>query len=181
MTLTTAVEPLEAVVALDRLVALPEEVRLLGVRVHRAREGLLEPDEVCPALDRVDVVHVAVDARAVRLVVLEGDLDDRPLALLLEVHHLRVERRLVLVEVLHELAQAALVVMLGLLAAPLVLERDGEPGVQERELAAARLDDLEVELRFLEDLAGRAGRSSWCRSSCACRPASRGRPGSPRS
>ena len=64
-----------------------------------------------------------------------------------------VDDRLVLVQVRDELADAALVVELVALARlALVVQRDGDAAVQERELAQAVRQRVEAELDRLEDL-----------------------------
>ena len=70
----------------------------------------------------------------------------------LHVDRLLVDGRLVLVQVLDERDDAALVVELVALAVALVVERDDDAAVQERELAQALRERVEAELGGLEDL-----------------------------
>ena len=103
------------------------------------------------ALARVDVVGEGEDAFLVAVVVLQRHLDlDVPL-LALEVEDLRVDRRLVLVQVLDELDDAALVEERVGASVALVLDDDLEAAVQERELAEAVRQGVEGEGRLLED------------------------------
>ena len=86
-------------------------------------------------LDRVDVVGKGVDALAVTLVPLERDLDLEAIAGAVEVDDVGMDRRLGLVQGLHEGDDAAFVEeLVGLLLA-LVLDSDVETAIQERELA----------------------------------------------
>ena len=87
------------------------------------------------ALARVDVVGEGEHALLVAVVVLQRDLHlDVPL-LAFEVEDLGVDGRLVLVQVLDELDDAALVEEGVAAAVPLVLDDDLETLVEERELA----------------------------------------------
>src|SRR6185295_1464651 len=69
-----------------------------------------------------------------------------------EEEHLRMDRRLVLVEVLDELDDAALVEKGVAAAVPLVLDDDLEPLVEEGELAEPVRERVEGEGGLLEDL-----------------------------
>ena len=151
-------ESFETVVAGHRLPVLPEQVVFLAVAVDGPGQCLFEAGQVGAALDRVDVVRVGVDARAVRVVVLKCDLDRRAVSLTIEVHDLLVKHGAVLVHELHELAQPALVAELALLACPVVGHDDREPRVQERELPTPRPHYLEIELGLFEDLGVRQER-----------------------
>src|SRR5262249_492230 len=86
------------------------------------------------------------------LVVLESDLDLDVAPTALEVQHLGMHRRLVLVDVLDELTDAPGVVEADLLFVSLVLELDLEPLVEEGELAQPVGENVEAEGRDLEDL-----------------------------
>src|SRR5262249_53673239 len=111
-----------------------------------------EPREMRAALARVDVVREGEHILLVALVVLERDLDLDIAAAALEVEHLRVHRRLVLIDVLDELEDAARVVEGLLLLVPLVLDLDPETLVEEGELPETVREDVEAEARDLEDL-----------------------------
>jgi len=63
-----------------------------------------------------------------------------------------VERRLRLVEELHELPDPALVAERPLAVLALVVEADRDPGVEEGEFAQPRLQRREDEVRRLEDV-----------------------------
>src|SRR5207253_4228401 len=111
-----------------------------------------EPGEVRPTLARVDVVREREDALLVAVVVLQRDLDLDVALLPLEEQHFRVDRRLVLVEVLDELDDAALVEEGVAPPIALVLNDDLEAPVEERQLAQAVRERVERERRLLEDL-----------------------------
>ena len=104
------------------------------------------------ALARVDVVREREDELLVPVVVLEGHLDLDVAAPALEGEHPGMHRRLVVVQVLDELADATGVVEGDLLLVPLVLELDLESLVQEGELAEPVREDVEGERGDLEDL-----------------------------
>src|SRR5204862_8257838 len=110
-----------------------------------------DPGEVRPALARVDVVRERDDALLIPVVVLQRDLDLGVTLLPLEEQHLRVDRRLVLVEVLDELDDAALVEEGVAPPVALVLDDDLEAPVEERQLAQAVRERVEGERRLLED------------------------------
>src|SRR5690349_5415680 len=105
------------------------------------------------ALAGVDVVGEGEHALLVAVVVLEGDLDLDVVLLPLEEEHLRVDRGLVLVQVLDELDDAALVEEGVAPPVALVLDDDLEALVEERELAQAVRERVEGEHGLLEDLA----------------------------
>ena len=95
-----------------------------------------------PALGRGDAVGVTVDALVVAGVPLDGDVERLVLlVLVLVVAHLAEQRFLRRVEVLHEVDDAALVLVRDplLLVRALVVEDDLQPAVQERH----RLQTLE--------------------------------------
>ena len=115
---------------------------LLGVALQRARQRGLESLEVSSAVPVVDGVGEREDRLGVSLVPLERDLD--PLLLrvalrvagafpdVLEVDDLVVDRLLGLVQQLDEGPDAPLVGEVVLLVGSLVVDRDCDPGVQER-------------------------------------------------
>ncbi len=123
-----------------------------AVGVQGPGEGGLEPGEVGPALDRVDVVGVGEDALGVGVVVLEGDLNRNPVALLVEEEHLVVKRGLVVIEVLDEALDPALVAELVAAVGPLVDEGDADVAIEEGQFAQALGQDVVVELLLPEDL-----------------------------
>ena len=106
-----------------------------------------EARQVRAALARVDVVREGEHALLVAVVVLERDLDLDVALLALEEQDLRVDRRLVLVEVLHELDDAALVEERVAASVALVLDDDLQPAIEERELAQAVRQRVEREVR----------------------------------
>src|SRR5207302_7400880 len=86
------------------------------------------------------------------VVPLQGDLDGLAVALVADEDRLVVERRAVLVDVLHERDDAALVAELVVFLAPLVVDGDVHAGVEEGELAEALRERLVVHFRDGEDL-----------------------------
>src|SRR3990170_1774404 len=144
-------EALAAVVAIEALPALHVLVPLCVV-VQRAGERGLEPDEMCAALDRVDVVHKRVDRLRVPVVPLERGLDLHAVDLLRQVDRRVVEWRLPAVDPLHVLGDASLELEDISAAVDRIRDHDSEALVQEREFAKPRRERLEVELRCFEDL-----------------------------
>ena len=152
-------EPLADVIAGQRLCVLLQQVVRVRVVVDRAGERRLEADQVGTAFARVDVVGECKDVFRIAVVVLEGDLKDQVILLDAEVDGL-VQRGLGLVQVLDERHDPALVpedLLLGRLLA-FVLERDRQALVQEGQLAQTLGQDVEAELRALEDLGVRLER-----------------------
>src|SRR5882757_6864245 len=92
--------------------------------VERARESGPEAGDVGPAVDGVDVVGEGEDVLRVRVVVLEGHLDERGAESLLAVDRPVVERLLVPVQVADEGDEATLEVEGTLAISALVDEGD---------------------------------------------------------
>src|SRR5439155_7833495 len=128
--------------------------KAVGLRVVRERTGQRrpEPGQVRAALARVDVVREREDALLVTVVVLKRHLDLGVAFLALEEQHLWVQRGLVLVQVLDELDDAALVQESVAPPVALVLDDDLQAPVQERQLAQPVAERVEREDRLLEDL-----------------------------
>jgi hypothetical protein len=127
--------------------------RSLTVVVQRPGEGRAEAGEVGAALVGVDVVREGVDGLAVGGGPLHRDLERGLGALGLEVDDVALHRVAGLVEMADEVLDAALVVVLDLLAvAAAVVERDHQAAGEERRLAEALRERLVVEVRLLEDL-----------------------------
>src|SRR6267378_3754026 len=124
---------------------------LLRVRRELAGERRAEAREVGAALTRVDVVGEGEHALLVAVVVLERDLDFNIALLALEKHDLRMNRCFVLIQVFHELDDAALEEERVAAAVVLVLDDDLQPAVQERQLAQPVRQRVERELGDLED------------------------------
>ena len=124
----------------------------LGVRRDPSGHGRAEACEVRAAFASVDVIGEREHALLVAVVVLERDLDLDVAARALEVQHLRMDGRLVLVQVLDELDDAALVEEgVGALVA-LVLDDDLEAAVEEGQLPQPVRERVEGERGLLEDL-----------------------------
>src|SRR4030095_3008774 len=111
----------------------------VGLRVVRQGAGQRRPEarEMRAALAGVDVVRERENAFLIAVVVLERGLNLDVALLALEEEHLWVERRLVLVQMLDELDDAALIEERVRAAVALVLDDDLQAPVQERELAQA--------------------------------------------
>ena len=149
-------EPLADVVAGDALLQILREVVFRRVGVDRAGQRRAEPRQVRAALVRVDVVGERVDRLGVAVVPLQRDLGVDAVLVAAHVDRLLVHRRLVLVQVRDERDDAAFVVELVALAVALVVERDEDAAVQERQLAQPLREDVEAEDRRLEHLRDRA-------------------------
>ena len=105
------------------------------------------------ALVRVDVVRERVHGRLVAVVPLHRDLDDAVLGLALEGDLRLVRGRAVLVDVPHVVGQAVLgVELVDAVLGALIDQRQPQAAREERHLALARLDHLEVDLGRLEDV-----------------------------
>ena len=133
------------------------QVALGRVGVDRAGQRGAEPGEVRAALVGVDVVGEREDQLGVAVVPLQRDLGvDAVACSPLHEDRLVVDVRLVLVQVLDERDDAALVLELVRLAVALVVDRDDDAAVQERQLAQALRQRVEAVLGRLEDLRRRA-------------------------
>ena len=146
-------QALADVLAREVRVLLLQEPLLAAVGVDRAGERRAEAGEVRAALVRVDVVREGEDGLLIRGVPLHRDLDRPVVGVVLEVDGLAVERVLVLVQVVDEVDDPALVVEGVLLAAgALVEELDLEAAGEERRLAHALGERRVVVGDLLEDL-----------------------------
>src|SRR5829696_3686143 len=142
------------VVAGKALLFLLEKALLPGVGVDRARERRPETGEVRAAFMRVDVVGEREDGVLEAAVPLHRDLDVPYLLLALEVEDCLVYGVLRLVDVLHEVPYAAIVLVSDVpVLFPLVQKPDLQALVQEGRLAEAAAQGVERELDGLgEDL-----------------------------
>ena len=111
-----------------------------------------KPGDVGAAVDRVDVVGEGEDVLGVRVVVLEGDLDDGVAFLALDVDRALGQDILVPVHVPDEGHQAAFEVERALAVVALVDERDPDALVEVGGLAQALGDRLERVVGLLEHL-----------------------------
>jgi hypothetical protein len=147
-------QPFADVVAADRRVLeVLGQVVLRRVGVDRAGHRGAEAREMRAALVRVDVVGERVDRLGVAVVPLQRDLGVDAVLLAAHVDRLVVDRVLVLIQVLHEGDDAPFVEELVRLAVgALVVDRDGDAGVEEGELAQALGERVEAEFGRLEDL-----------------------------
>src|SRR5688500_14919026 len=103
------------------------------------------------ALVRVDVVGERVNRLGVAVIPLQGDLRVDAFALAPHVDRLLVDGALVLVQMLDERDDAAVVLELVALRLALIVERDENAGVQKRELAKTLRERIEAELDGLEN------------------------------
>ncbi|KAF5040171.1 hypothetical protein DSECCO2_536300 [anaerobic digester metagenome] len=135
-----------------------EHVLLLGIIVHGPGQSGAQADHVGSALGGVDVVHERIDVLRVAVGVLHGQLDDDIVLLRHEVYRLLVQLGLVVVEVLHELDDAALEVEAVLASGDLVLERDYRGLVQVGQVLELLRQRVVLEQDRLEDgLVGHEG------------------------
>ena len=147
-------QALAHIVARDLRVLVLQQVVRLRVLVDRPRHRAAEPRQVRPAVGIVNRVRVAEHLVVVAVVVLQHHvhMDLHLLVrrlhrrLLAEGNRLGMNRRLALIELLHELLDPVLVKKLLPLAARLALveERDLQPAVQKRQLPQPLRDDLRL-------------------------------------
>ena len=152
-------QALAHVVACQPAFEILDQVGGLRVTADGLGERRAEAGQVRAAVNSVDVVGEREDLLVVSVVVLNRDLDRQVVALggvggLLEIHRLRVEHVLVLVKVLDEFGDAALVKELVLLLGVGALVDDGDldPLVEERLLAQPLGEFVEAEIGGREDL-----------------------------
>ena len=146
-------EALAHVFAGEVLLLLLEERLLARVVVDGAREGAAEAGEVGAALGRVDVVGEGEDGLVVGRVPLHRHLDLTVGRLVVEEDDRAVDRVLVAVDVLDEVAHAAFVLEGDALAlGALVGELDAQVLGEEGRLAQALREHAEVEVDLFEDV-----------------------------
>src|SRR5437588_9489674 len=105
------------------------------------------------AIDGVDVVGERVDVLGESLVVLERDLDGRPvLKGALYIYRLRMQHRMLTIQVPHERHDPAVEVEGRFARGPLIVEPDPERLVEIRGLAKPLRDGIEVEVDDGKDL-----------------------------
>ena len=125
----------------------------IGVGIHGAGERRAEAREVCAAFVRVDVVGERELNRVVAVVPLQRDLGVDAFTNAVHEHDLLVDHALVLVQVLDERHDAAVVVETVVLAAiAVILERDNEASIQKRQFAQALGECVEAVFGDLENL-----------------------------
>ena len=145
-------QPLAHVVAGERHLLLLQHPRFLGIVVQRARQRRAERGDVRAAVALGDVVGEGEDVLVIAVVPLERDLDRHVVAAAHHADRLGEQRLLGAIEVFDERGDPALVIELDrpLLLMPRVRQEQPDAGVQERELAIAVLELVEVELGDLE-------------------------------
>ena len=126
---------------------------LLDVIVQRARQRAAEARQVRAAIFLRNVVGVAVHALLVGVVPLDRHLDGDRAVLSAEPEHRLVNRCAGAVQILDEGLQAAFVLEDFRARFALIVELDAHAGVQERQLAQALGENVEMELDVREDLA----------------------------
>ena len=128
------------------------EIVLRRVGVDRARERRAESREMCAALVRVDVVRERIHRLRIAVVPLQRDLGVDAVLLAAHVDRLLVHCSLVLVQVLHERNDAAVVVEMVVLPVALIVEGDDDAPVQEGQFSQPLRQDVEAIDGGLEDL-----------------------------
>src|ERR1051326_7127648 len=127
-------------------VLLLHQLAVLGVLVDRLGQRAAESAEARAALDVGDRARVRKNLFVVAVVVVDRDLGHDAILLLVEVDRLGVDRVFVLAQVLDELGDAALELERLSLVVALVLERDVEARVEERQFAETVRHDVPLEL-----------------------------------
>ena len=146
-------ETLADVVAADvRVLQVLRQVVLGGVVVDRAGERGTETREVGAAFVGVDVVREGEHQLRVAVVPLQRDLGFDAVLGTAHEDRLVVDVGLVLVQVLDERDDAAVVLELVALAVTLVVERDQNAAVQKRQFTQALGERVEAVVGGLEDL-----------------------------
>ena len=145
----------DVVTADVRVLEILREIVLRRVGVDRARQGSAESRQVRAALMGVDVVGEREDQLRIAVVPLQGDLGVDAVLVALHEHRLVVDDRLVLVQMLDERDDAALVLELVALAVALVVDRDENAAVEEGELPESLGERVEAVFGRFEDLRDR--------------------------
>ena len=122
-----------------------EQVVIAGVGVDGASQGALEADEVGATFYRVDGIDERKDGLVVGVVVLHRHFEAHVVALPGDEDRLRVQHRLVLVEVGDERRDAALVMEVVPAAIALIFDGDAQPAIEEAEFPQASGQDVETE------------------------------------
>ena len=113
------------VLALEVLLHVLEQALVLPKLIDGSRQRGAEPGKVSAAIDGVDVVGKREDILRIAVVVLERELHVDVVAVAFRVDRRGVQHFFVLVEVLDEFGDAAVVMKLALFVAALVLKADG--------------------------------------------------------
>ena len=138
------------VLALERSVALFEDGRtglVAAVVVDGSGQRRLEARQVRAALGRVNVISKGINILREAIVILQGDFDGHAVLDALDIDRLGEKHLTALVQILHKLADTALVVENALLlhALALVAQHDLDALVEEGHLAHARFEDVVLE------------------------------------
>src|SRR4051794_10655590 len=139
------------VVAFERQLQFLQHAGFLDVLVHRPGQRAFEADEVRAAVEVLDRVGEAEDVFGIAFVPLQRNLDPFTVALVADEDRVVVQRRLVLVQILHERDDAAFVAELVMLLRAVVVNLDVHAGVEERQLAQALRERVVVHLGDGED------------------------------
>src|SRR6185295_16397521 len=126
----------------------------LGVVVYRPRECRSKAGHVRSAIHRVDVVGERMDDLVVAVVILDRDFDGERLCcrrFAIEVNWMSVQYALILVQMLYEFRDSALVKELVRLLGSLIVDADAYTGVQEGLLAQPLRKSVEVEFGDFKD------------------------------
>ena len=107
-----------------------------------------------PAFHRVDVVTEGIDAWNVAIVILHGDFRKNPVLYPFHIHNLFMQRRLVLVQIFHILADTAIVFIFNSfrLRFPFITKHQTNAFVQESQLTNTCIQSIKIIfLCFLKD------------------------------
>jgi hypothetical protein len=148
-------QALAAVVAGEFDLVLLQHAGLLDVLVDGARQCGAETGEMGAAILLRDVVGEAVDVFLVGIGPLHREIDGDLVGHPADADDARVQRGLELRQVLHEGADAALVLEYVAAFAAFVFQLDFQAGIEEGQLAQALGQDVVMELDIREDLGAR--------------------------
>ena len=126
---------------------------LAAIIIDDAGDGHGEAGHMRAAVRRMDIVDKRQDILGVRVVILHGDFHARGIHKAAHVNRLLDQRRLVLVDVLDELADTTLVIEHALTRfhAALILEYDADAAIEERHLTEANLERIKAEVPGFKD------------------------------
>src|SRR5215831_18276542 len=133
------------VVSCDAFLQVLGQRVLRRIGVDRARQRRTESGEMRAAFVRVDVVRERIDDLRIAVIPLQRDLGVDAVFLAAHVNGFLVDGILRLVQMFDERDNTALVVELVVLSIALVVERDGNAAVQERQLAEPLRQRVEAE------------------------------------
>src|SRR5690606_26451373 len=151
-------QPFARIVARGHDLLALRDTLVLDVLVQRPRHRGAEALKVRAAVALRDIVRVAEHGLLIAVVPLQRGLDLDIPAFFLEIQDRRVQRRLAAVQVRDEGADTAFELENVAAAVPLVLQRDPDAAIQERQLPQPLRERVVVELEVREDLGARLER-----------------------